>query len=188
MARRSRKTAARKAAPRLPRELVVVRHAKSSWDSDAGSDSDRPLGKRGRRDAPRVGAWLRGEGILPDLVLASPARRAKETALLVLEALGLEEQVARFEPRLYGTGLESHLRVLAECPGSARRVMVVGHNPDLEDLVLHLGGRTVEVPADGKVLPTAAVARIRMPADWGRLREGAGALVGITRPKDLPEA
>lgn len=165
----------------------MARHGKSSWDSDARTDFDRPLAKRGRRAAPRVGKWLRREGLVPDLVVSSPARRARETAALLVEALGLPEQAMRLEPGLYGSGLAGHLRILAGCPRTARRVMVVGHNPDLEDLVLHLGGATVEVPEDGKLLPTGAVARLRMPAVWGRLPEGAASLLGITRPKELPE-
>ena len=168
------------------RELLVVRHAKSDWEGDARTDFDRPLAKRGRKDAPRVGEWLRRSGLLPDLVLSSPAKRAKETTLLLLGGMGLEEQVVRWEPHLYGTGLAAHLRVLAECPRQAARVMVVAHNPDLEDLVLHLGGEGTAGAEDGKVLPTAAVARIRMPADWGRLPAGCGTVLSITRPRDLP--
>ena len=166
------------------RELLVARHAKSSWDSDARQDFDRPLGKRGRRDAPAMGARLREKGWLPDLVLASPAQRARETTMLLLEGMGFEEQVVRWEPLLYGTGLETHLRLLAGCPRTARRVLLVGHNPALEDLVLHLGGGDFEVPGDGKVMPTGAVARIRMPANWGTLGEGAGRVQSIIRPRD----
>ena len=168
-----------------PRELLLLRHGKSSWDSDARSDLERPLAKRGRKDAPRVGAWLRRRGLVPDLVLASPARRARQTALLLLESLGMEEEVVRWDPALYGTGLEAHLRVLAGVPRSARRVLLVGHNPDLEDLLHHLGGPGVEVPEDGKLLVTAAVAILRMPADWGRLPGGCAGVEGILRPGDL---
>ena len=174
-------------ARKPPRELLVVRHGKSDWEGDARTDFDRPLAKRGRRDAPRMGKWLRKSDLLPDLVLSSPAKRAKETSRLLLGELGLEEQVVRWEPHLYGTGLAVHLRLLAECPRQARRVMVVAHNPALEDLVLHLVGEGAVPAEDGKVLPTAAVARIRMPADWGRLPAGCGRLLGITRPGDLPE-
>ena len=173
-------------ARKPPRELLVVRHAKSDWDGDARTDFDRALAKRGRKDAPRMGEWLRRERLLPDLVRSSPARRAKETTLLLLEAMGLDEQVVLWEPRLYGTGLAEHLRILAECPRAARRVMLVAHNPALEDLVLHLGGEDAVPVTDGKVLPTAAVARIRMPADWGRLPAGCGRVLGIARPGDLP--
>jgi phosphohistidine phosphatase len=77
--------------------------------------------------------------------------------------------------------------VLSEIPRSAGRVLIVGHNPALEDLVLHLGGDAIRIPEDGKVLPTAGVARFRMPADWGRLPPGAGDLASLVRPKELRE-
>jgi phosphohistidine phosphatase len=169
------------------RELLVARHAKASRDSDARSDFDRPLAGRGRSDAPAMGARLRRKEWLPDLVLASPALRARETTMLLLEGLGFDAQVVRWEPLLYATGLETHLKVLAGCPRTARRVMIVGHNPTLEDLVRHLGGREFEEPEDGKVMPTGAVARVRMPANWGTLREGAGRVLSILRPKDRGE-
>ncbi len=164
----------------------MARHAKSAWDSEARTDFDRPLNKRGRRDAPRMGAWLAKQGLRPDLVLSSPAARARATTLALLEALDLDEDAVRWEPRAYAAELPVLLDLLAEVPPEARRVLLVGHNPGLEDLVLRLGGESVRIPGDGKLLPTGAVARLRMPADWGRLPGGAADLLSITRPKDLP--
>lgn len=166
------------------RELLVLRHAKSDWGESA-SDFDRPLAKRGRKDAPRVGRWLREEGLAPDLVLSSPAKRARETAERVVEALGSDAGEVRWEPRLYDADLGRILRVLAEKSVAGRRVLLVGHNPGLEDLVLHLGGDAVAIPGDGKVLPTAAVARFRMPPDWGRLPPGSGELLALVRPAEM---
>ena len=166
----------------LPRELLVLRHAKS--DRPPGTrDFDRPLAKRGRRDAPRVGEWLREEGLVPDLVLSSPAARARETVERILPALRIGTGAIEWDGRVYEGRLDGLLAVLADVPATARRVLLVGHNPGLEDLVLHLGG-DVPIPDDGKLLPTAAIARLRMPADWSRLHPRAGELVGIRRPRE----
>jgi phosphohistidine phosphatase len=167
------------------RELLVLRHGKSDWNSDAKRDFDRPLAKRGRKDADRMGAWLRKRGLRPDLVVSSPAKRAKQTTLRILEALELDEAVVKWEPRVYEAGRKSLLAVLAELPRSARRVLLVGHNPALEDLVHHLAAEEIPTPKNGKFLPTAALAHFVLPQDWGRLERGKGDLVSLVRPKDL---
>jgi phosphohistidine phosphatase len=169
----------------LRRELLVLRHAKSAWNSDARTDFERPLAGRGERDAPRMGRWLRSEGLVPDHVVCSPARRAKQTAVSALQAMELDPESVVFDDRIYDAGLDDLLGLLAECPPSFRRVMVVGHNPGLEDLVFYLGGG-VPTPDDGKLLPTATLARIAMPSDWRALAAGAGRVLSVTRPKNLP--
>lgn len=171
----------------LPRELLVLRHAKSDRDGRFPRDFDRPLNERGRRDAPRMALWMRRRGLVPDRVVASPAARARETAELVLETLGLAKGVVAWEERLYDASLTAILEVLSEQPDGAGRVLLVAHNPGLEDLVAHLGGDAVPVPEDGKLLTTAAVARFAMPARWGRLAPGVGRFRGIVRPRDLGE-
>ena len=177
-----------KSAPRKdashPRELLVLRHAKSDRTAAVRKDFDRPLNKRGRKDAPRVGRLLEKEGLRPDLVLSSPAVRAKATTLAVLEELDLDEEAVRWEPKIYEAETATLLRLLSEVPRSATRVLLVGHNPGLEDLVLHLGGDGVAIPGDGRLLPTAGLARLAMPADWGRLPPGSADLLSLVRPKD----
>jgi phosphohistidine phosphatase len=168
-----------------PRELLVVRHAKSDRNAGVRKDFDRPLARRGKRDAPIMGGHLAGEDLLPDLVLSSPAVRAKATTLRMLGAMGLDEEAVRFEPRIYEAETRTLLRLLSEVPRSASRVMLVGHNPGLEDLLLHLGGDAVVIPDDGKLLPTGAVAHLAMPADWGRLPPGCADLLSLVRPKEL---
>ncbi|MHC4341973.1 MAG: SixA phosphatase family protein [Planctomycetota bacterium] len=169
----------------LGRELLVLRHAKSAWNTDARTDFERPLSGRGRRDAPRMGRWMRLEGLVPDHVVCSPARRAKQTALSALEVMELDPGSVLFEDRIYDAGLDDLIDLLAECPQSFRRVMLVGHNPGLEELVFFLCGE-VTAPDDGKLLPTATLARITMPPDWRALGAGAGRLLSVTRPKSLP--
>jgi len=167
----------------MPRELLILRHAKSDWESGAASDFDRPLAKRGEKDAPRVGEWLYREGIVPDLVISSPAERARQTALEVCKSMDYKKKEIVWDGHIYAAGVEDLLAVLARCPSDASTVLLIGHNPGLEDLLLFLAGDEVEVPADGKLLPTAALARLEMPKDWDTLQAGCAQLVSITRPR-----
>ena len=169
----------------MRRQLLIMRHAKSAWETDARSDFERPLARRGRKDAPRVGAWLHRSRLAPDHFISSPAQRARETTLLVCKALGIAKDRVVWDGRLYPGGLSGLLAVLAGCPDKAARVMIVGHNPGLETLVRYLGGDTVGEPADGKLLPTAAVACLDMPKNWNNLVERSGRLIAITRPRSL---
>lgn len=171
----------------MPRQLLVLRHAKSAWDTGAPTDFDRPLAKRGRKDAPRMGKWLRDTGLLPDHVVSSPAARARETTEKVCRACSFAGGRVVWDERIYEGDLGALLAVLADCPATAPTILLVGHNPGLETLVRHLGGDAVPTPADGKLLPTAAVARIEMPESWSGLGPGAGKLVSVTRPKELAD-
>lgn len=167
------------------RELIVLRHAKSAWDTDAPSDFERPLAKRGKRDAPRMGEWMKARGLVPDFVVCSPARRARQTARRALEAMDDMPVEIRWEEELYGAGLRTLLAVLAGVPGASRRVMIVGHNPGLESLVLYLAGDDFPFGEEKKIFPTAALAHFVMPEDWTILDHGSGELMATMRPKRL---
>ncbi len=169
----------------MPRELLILRHAKSDWDSSATTDYDRPLTRRGKHDAPKVGAWLYREGLVPDYVVSSPAERARQTAVKVCKGLEIGKGRIVWDPEVYEANLEDLLAVLARCPADASTVLLIGHNPGLEYLVRHLCGEDLESPADGKLLPTAALVRLEMPESWDNLERGCAALVAITRPRGL---
>jgi len=167
------------------RELLLLRHAKSDWKTPVDSDFERPLSKRGKRDAPRVGEWLHRQGLLPDRVISSPAARAHRTADKACKVLGIEENHIHWEPQIYDADIRALLNVLATCPQQFQRVLLTGHNPGLEGLLIYLCGSMLEHPADGKLLPTATVARIRMPLDWQSLPADAGHLLSLTRPVEM---
>jgi phosphohistidine phosphatase len=168
----------------MSRELLLLRHAKSAWDTDAPSDFERPLAKRGRRDAPRMGAWIRDRGLLPDHVVSSSAKRAVETVQLALAEMGVAEAVVAWSDDVYDADASILLDVLADCPRDRRRVLLVGHNPALEDLLEHLAG-SIDAPPGGKLFPTAAVARLSVPEDWSRLPGGCAELLELVRPRAL---
>lgn len=169
----------------MARELLLLRHAKSDWDSGAVTDFDRPLSKRGRRDAPRIGEWLYREGLIPGLILSSPAARARETALKVCKGLDYSKRDIRWETRLYEADLDALLQVLAVAAQGPISVLVVAHNPGLESLLRYLADGDLDEAKDGKLLPTAALARLEMPDDWRLLEAGCASLVTLLRPKAL---
>jgi len=159
--------------------LLVLRHAKSSWSDPAVADHERPLNTRGRRDAPRMGAFVREHGLIPDVVISSDAVRARLTAEAVVEAARYGGEIL-LERRLYMAGPADILALLRTVGGKAETVMIVGHNPGLEELVAQLTG-------DWQDLPTAALAQIVLPIDqWRDLKLSTrGTLVGHWRPKEL---
>jgi phosphohistidine phosphatase len=164
--------------------LLILRHAKSSWKDDTLPDQDRPLNKRGKAEAPRMGRLLRDQDLVPDLILSSDARRARATAEMVAEESRFEGEIT-FLRELYAAEPEAYLDALATMGGDAACVMVVGHNPGLEELLQELTGEYLP-------LPTAALAQVNLPLSrWSDINtdlEAAGIqgkLVNLWSPKDL---
>lgn len=169
----------------MARELLILRHAKSAWDTGAPSDFERPLAERGAKAAPRVGRWLRDEGLVPDYVVSSPAERAKQTVIAVCRELGIDERRVCWDRRIYGAWARTLIEVLRESPADARRVLIAGHNPGLENLVEALCGTDTPIPSDGKLMPTAAVARLGFEVPWAELAAGSATLLSLTRARTL---
>ena len=161
------------------KSLLLLRHAKSSWKNAGLDDHDRPLKKRGRRDAPRMGRLLVAEGLAPGLILTSSALRASETAAAVATACGKSAGLRSFR-ELYLAEPDDYALLLRELPDSNERVMVVGHNPTLEELLELLTGAR-------ETMPTAALALIELPIErWGELAlDGSARLVRLWRPREL---
>lgn len=169
------------------RRLLVLRHAKSSWDDPGLRDHDRPLAARGRRDLPRLAAELRRRALDVEVVLCSSARRARDTLTGVRPALP-EAVSVRVDERLYGAGAPELLALLRLLSDEVGTVMLVGHNPGLEDL-LHVLVRTGTPEALSQLrtkVPTGALAELRLPGTWQQLRPGGGELVSMVVPRDLP--
>jgi phosphohistidine phosphatase len=158
--------------------LLVLRHAKSSWNDPALDDHERPLNKRGRRDAPRMGKLVREYGLRPDVVISSDAVRARLTAEAVAEAARYAGEIL-LDPHIYMAGPADILSLLATVQENAETVMIVGHNPGLEQLVEQLTGERQD-------LPTAALAQIGLPINrWRDLKLSTrGTLVGLWRPRN----
>lgn len=159
------------------RSLYLLRHAKSSWDDPGLADHDRPLAPRGHRNAAALAEHLRAAGISPSLILCSSAQRARETLAGVLSALDAEAEIL-IEDCLYGAGTERLLTRLREVPHDVPSVMVVGHNPGLEDLAARLDAGTSGAP-----LPTAALATFELASDWPAIALGTAKLIDRYTPR-----
>jgi phosphohistidine phosphatase len=159
--------------------LLILRHAKSSWADESLPDHDRPLNKRGKRAAHRMGRLLEEEALWPDLILCSTAERAAATALLVTEAGGFGGDI-NYLRELYGAGPSDYIEAVSELGGAAGCVMVIGHNPGLAMLVQELTG-------EWHRMPTAALVAVTFEIDdWSDLESASGELAGVWRPKELP--
>ena len=168
--------------------LSVMRHAKSDWYSAAADDFLHPLSPRGRRDAARMGRWLAEQGLLPAHIVSSPAVRTRETLDVLEQAAGVDlAQLTEWIDELYHGSLEALLDILT---GQQQHpdLMLLGHNPGVEDLVRHL------LPAAGrdrgfsKSFPTGAIYVLSYEASRAQLESGCAALVVHQRPKTLPDA
>lgn len=169
----------------MTRELLLLRHGKSDWSVDM-DDFSRPLKKRGRRAAKQVGRWLRERHLIPDTILSSPATRALATAKQVCRQLDIDEASIVCDPRIYEADAQTLLNVLKNRHHD-RRVLLVGHNPGLEDLLIKLVPHSVPLSANGKCLSTAALAQLTFEGKWTELTEGCATLVTLIRPDSLPE-
>lgn len=167
------------------KRVYLLRHAKSSWKDDSVADRDRPLAGRGRRAAKAMAGHLEAEGIRPDLVLCSPTRRTRETLELVEAAFG-DRVEASVDEALYGASEPELLTRLRELAHEVGSVMLIGHNPGLEELALALASDGEGLARMREKYPTAALATIDLPAErWSAIERGSGELVGYVRPRDL---
>ena len=163
----------------IMKTLLILRHAKSSWNDPALNDHERPLNSRGRRDAPRMGQLLRQTSLLPDLILCSTALRARETVKAIIEPSGFQGDVLDSSD-FYLAEPYTWIDSLGQVDDIYGRVMIVGHNPGLESLLQQLTSQFEEIP-------TATLACIELPiGSWQELSQQTnGTLAHLWRPKEL---
>jgi phosphohistidine phosphatase len=161
--------------------ILLLRHAKSSWDDPTLEDFDRPLAKRGLKDAPRMGAFARKTGYAPDLIISSPAERARQTAKLFSAKAGLDENKIQWNKDLYYGSASDYLEAIKHCGDEVDTAMLVGHNPKIEETVSLFCGRGNSYSAK---MPTAALVCIEHPAvAWEQIRSGTGRMKWMVIPK-----
>ena len=160
--------------------LLLLRHGKSSWTDESLADHDRPLKKRGREAAKRMGQLIRELDVVPDHILTSSAARATATAELAASAAKFNGEI-EVVPDLYHADPSAFAAITSRVPNRFERVLIVGHNPGLEDWLDRLTGNL-------EAFPTAALARIELRVDsWRDLSaDTRGALKGLWRPKEMP--
>jgi len=178
------------------RTVVLLRHAKSAWPDEP--DHDRPLARRGRRDSPVMGRWLRAAGHVPDQVVCSTARRARETWQLAQAGLGATPPVS-FDSRVYQASAMQLLDLVRGTAATARTLLIVGHDPGVPELALalaaasqpaHAGGLSDAGPPSAfdrmrAKFPTAALAVLEFTGSWGQLVLGSARLTRFVTPRDL---
>jgi phosphohistidine phosphatase len=164
------------------RQLFLLRHAKSSWDEPELSDHDRPLAKRGRKAGALLRKFFKARSIRPDAILVSSAKRAQET----LAALDLDAP-AQTLSMLYHAAPEAILDIIRAAPEEAERLLLIGHNPGLQEFaLLFCGNRGDELArrmAEG--FPTGALAQFDVDRPWAQLAMGCGKLTGFVTPREL---
>jgi phosphohistidine phosphatase len=161
----------------LYRTLLLMRHAKSSWDNPAWTDHDRPLNDRGDQDAPRMAGLLKERGLTPSHIVSSTANRARATAELVAESLRFEGQIV-LEPRLYLASPTDWDFVLKQLPDEHQTILCVGHNPGLEQILRRWSGEEIEMPTAAIAVVEAAVSQ------WDDYDRQVLTVSDILRPRD----
>jgi phosphohistidine phosphatase len=163
--------------------LYLLRHAKSSWADPTLSDHERPLAPRGRRDAKRIAKHLRRLGVEPEVVLCSSAARARETLDLIRHAVAAS--TVMLEDDLYGASSDHLLTRVRLVPDAVASVMLIGHNPALQQLALVLASTGDELERLEAKFPTAALATLALPKTWSRLAPAEATLTEYVVPKQL---
>jgi phosphohistidine phosphatase len=166
----------------MAHRLLLLRHAKSSWDDPALADHDRPLAKRGRRAAEGVGEHLRDAGLRPGLVICSPSRRTRET----LELLSLDGPEVRLEDAVYEASERDLTGIVRGLPEAVESVLLIGHNPAMGDLAARLCGQD-RTEAAGRLrekFPTGALAVFETDKTWRDLEPSGTRLVSFRTPRN----
>lgn len=163
------------------RTLYLVRHAKSSWGNPGLRDFDRPLNERGLHDAPKMAQMLAEQGIKPDLLVSSPAKRALTTALFFAEAFQIASESVRREPEIYEAFPTTILRIISQLPDEAHTIFMFGHNPTFTEVV----NQFMENDFVDNV-PTCGVIKISSSApDWKSFYEGNSKVTACLFPKEV---
>ncbi len=171
----------------MKHQLIIVRHAKSAWDDASLDDYDRPLSPRGLNDIPPMARWLATHKLEIDLILSSSAKRTRQTAQLLCEHTGLNPKKIKWQDALYLADTTTLLETIGQTPAKTKQLMLIGHNPGLEELLTHLCGDELPLTSSGKLLTTATIAIVAVPDGWQTIKPHSCHLVKLMRPKELTQ-
>ncbi|HEX5670827.1 MAG TPA: histidine phosphatase family protein [Sulfuricurvum sp.] len=162
--------------------LYLIRHAKSEWDNPLLKDFDRPLNKRGKKNAPFMGNVLAKAHIHPDLILSSPAVRAKMTAIEIAKKIGYDSDSIFYNKSLYAASCDEIQRVLKSIPSNHKTVFLIGHNPGLTEFAEYVSGHSIEN------IPTCGIVCVKLKEDdWSSIGEHSAQFVSFDYPKKHKE-
>jgi phosphohistidine phosphatase len=167
------------------KRLYLLRHAKSSWDDPELEDHDRPLAPRGRKAAKRIAEYVKDKRLEPSIVLCSSARRARETLEFIAPSFP-EQTSVEIEPSIYHAGAGELFARLQRVPRDAASVLLIGHNPAVQDLALAIANENERLEPIRKKFPTAALVALDASVeDWEHLKEGVAVVTDFVTPKRL---
>lgn len=165
----------------MPKKILIMRHAKSSWENHSVRDFDRPLNERGNRDAPRMGRYLLEMGVVPDQIVSSPAKRAMSTIRLASMEMGFNADSIIWDEELYFRGGGAYLSAIRKMDAASQTVMAVGHYPMVDEVVSMLTGKMTN-----KHFGTATVACLESEIEeWQQAETGSCRLLWMIKPKEL---
>jgi phosphohistidine phosphatase len=164
--------------------LLLLRHAKSSWDDPSLADVDRPLAPRGEKAARTIARYLLEKRVRPDLVLCSTSRRTRQTFEAIEPSLGRDVPV-EYEQELYGASEVELLARIRTVSPEVGTLLLLGHNPGMQDLALLLAGRGARLDRLREKFPTAALATLAAEDGWAELKAGVAELVDYVVPREL---
>lgn len=160
------------------RILYIARHAKSSWKDPSLFDHERPLNKRGKKDAPMIGKILQAKGVMPDMIISSPAKRAKKTANILAKEINYPKENIKEEKDIYEASVSDLLGILEQLDDSLQKVMIVGHNPSFTALANYLSPKYFDN------IPTTGVVAISFPcSSWKEIERNSGNVIFYEYPK-----
>ena len=165
-------------------ELYILRHCKSDWVGNASQDSERVLSERGLADAKKLGSWMQGRGYIPGYILCSTAVRAQQTIQRVCDQLGIAENNIHYLPELYLASYTRLLSTIAENRDKPGPLLLVGHNPGMDELVNYLASKEAPLTEQGKLMTTGCLAHFKLPESQQDIQHKAE-LLSITRPSDI---
>lgn len=169
----------------MAHQLWLFRHAKSDWNNNE-SDFKRPISKRGKKDSIRMGQWMLENHMIPDHVISSPAERAFQTCEFLQQGLQGELNPPNWEDRLYLADLDTLLEIIRTQDESVKTLMLVGHNPGLDDLLVYsCGNSKLHHTNKGKLMTTSTLAVIGIADSWAHFTEGKNRFIQIARPKEI---
>ena len=162
------------------KSIFLLRHAKSSWKDQSLPDFERPLNRRGRRAAETIGSYLRAKEIVPDLVLSSTAIRARETLEIVVKTAKWRAEV-RYDERIYEAGAIRLLEIVSQIENDRETVLVVGHNPGMEEFLQLLSGKIEQIPTGG------LAKLVLKTSKWVTVLDKKASLEWLIRPRELED-
>ncbi len=165
------------------KKLYIIRHAKSSWKDSSLDDFDRGLSKRGKKDIKLMAKWLKEKGCYPDIIISSPAKRAKKTSKKIVKILGIDKKMLKYDRRIYEASREDLLRVLKDCDNSYENLFLVGHNPSLNELAEFLSNSVIfNIPTSGIFCIGFDIKK------WSEIDRVKGKVIFFEYPKKLQES